>query len=82
MNTATDNAEITAFIEYLRPNLKKAVSLSDVVGIDFQPDTGEKLYTQKAIVTFHLPEFIRTANGDRELMLVFDFDKLTENARQ
>ena len=62
--------------------MKKAISLSDVVGIDFQPDTGETLYTQKAIVTFRLPEFIKTANGDRELTLVFDFDKLTENARQ
>ena len=81
MNT-TAQAEIIAFLDFLKPNLKKSLSLSDVTRIAFQPDTGETLYTQKATVTFRLPEFITGEDGNRELTLVFDFDKLTENTRE
>ncbi len=82
MNATTAQAEIKNFLDFLRPNLKKALSLSDVLHVSFPSDSGKPIYTERATVTFSLPNFITTENNERELTLVFDFDKLTKNGRE
>jgi len=73
---------VSEFIELLKPDMARSLSLSDVTRIMLPPDTGKALYEETVIVTFHLPDFIRTPSGNREISLLFDFDMLTRDTRE
>lgn len=66
---------VSAFFAMLKENTAKALSLSKMITVTFPP------YEETATVTFRLPEFITTESGDREINLLFDFDKLTTHTR-
>ena len=73
---------VSEFIEMLKPDMARSLSLSDVTRIMFPPDTGKALYEETVIVTYRLPDFIRTPSGSREISLLFDFDTLTKDTRE
>ncbi len=73
---------VSEFIEMIKPDMARSLSLSDVMKIMFPPDTGKALYEETVIVTYRLPEFIRTPSGSREISLLFDFDTLTKGTRE
>lgn len=73
---------VSEFIEMIKPDMARSLSLSDVTKIMFPPDTGKALYEETVIVTYRLPEYIRTPSGSREISLLFDFDTLTKGTRE
>ena len=73
---------VSEFIEMLKPDMARSLSLSDVTRIMLPPDTGKALYEETVIVTYRLPDFIRTPSGNREISLLFDFDSLTRGSRE
>ena len=74
---------VSAFLAMLKENTVRALSLSEMTTVTFPPyeETGKALYEETATVTFRLPEFITTESGEREINLLFDFDKLTTHTR-
>ena len=68
---------VSAFFALLRENTVKALSLSEMTTVTFPPfeETGKAFCEETATVTFRLPEFITTESGEREINLLFDFDK-------
>ena len=76
--------KVSDFYVMLKENTVRALGLSEMIQVNFPPyeETGKQIFEEVATVTFRLPEFITAENGNRELTLVFDFDKLTKEARE